>query len=299
MQYCPIRSDSFGLLMSSPTRTILLLSLAIGCTAFGQETAKLPPTPLVVADPASLSAGTERLDLYLLIGQSNMKGRGHVPEIPKNDERILMMHLRDDQWYHARHPLHLTGNATTFEGQDNAGVGPGLTFAEAMQTADPKARIGLIPCAKGGSAIRLWGKGERLYTKAIRRTQLALSQGPVGKTRLRGVLWLQGEADAKEGATEAYAAALHDLVDRLRSDLGDPALPFIACTIGEMRPTTQKWLPTKINAILLDLPKLRPATACVDARDLRGHIGDDLHFDSATQEEIGRRYAAALLQLTP
>jgi hypothetical protein len=31
-----------------------------------------------------------------------------------------MMHKMDDQWYLARHPLHLTGDAKTFQGHDNA-----------------------------------------------------------------------------------------------------------------------------------------------------------------------------------
>lgn len=273
---------------------------ATAMSALAQNKVETPPPtapPLVAADPAALPDGCERLDLYLLVGQSNMKGRGFMPETPKNDPRLLLMHLRDDQWYRARHPLHLTGDARTFQGHDNAGVGPGLAFAEAIQAADPKAAIGLLPCAKGGSAIKLWGAKGPLYLEAVRRARLALSQGPAGNTRLRGVLWLQGEADAKPGALETYPAALHDLVDRLRADLGVPGLPFLACTIGEMRPGPAGNPKAAMNAILLDLPKHRPGTACVDARDLKGHIGDGVHFDTASQEEIGRRYAAAALKL--
>ena len=50
---------------------------------------------------------------------------------------------------------------------------------------------------------------------------------------------------------------------------------------------------------LLALPAQRPFTGCVDARDLRTHIGDSVHFDTAAQEEIGRRYAATYLRLAP
>ncbi len=257
-----------------------------------------PPTkpPLVAADIAALPNGTDHLDLFLLIGQSNMKGRGHMPEEPKNDPRIVMMHLKTDGWFNARHPLHLTGDPETFKGHDNAGVGAGLEFAEAVAAKNPTARIGLLPCAVGGSAIRLWGKGGKLYVEALRRTKLALSQGPKGKTHLRAALWLQGEADAKPGAIETYPAAINDLVDRLRADLGLPDLPFIACTIGEMKPDSETSLKAKMNEILLDLPNHRPNTACVDARDLKGHIGDSVHFDTASQEEIGRRYAAKYLE---
>lgn len=275
------------------------LALFASAPLHAQKVETPPPTapPLVAADPAALAGGCDRLDLYLLIGQSNMKGRGFMPEVAKNDPAVLMMHLRNDLWYRARHPLHLTGDPGTFVGHDNAGVGPGLAFAEARRAAEPTAAVGLIPAAKGGSEIRLWSATGPLYLEAIRKTKLALSQGPAGKTKLRGVLWLQGEADARAGKAEIYAAALHDLVDRLRAALDAPGLPFIAATIGEMRPPAAGDLKPTINAILLDLPKHRPATACVDARDLKGHIGDSVHFDTASQEEIGHRYAAAFAKL--
>ena len=46
-----------------------------------------------------------------------------------------------------------------------------------------------------------------------------------------------------------------------------------------------------MNRLLLSLPEKRAHTACVDARDLKGNIGDNVHFDTAAQEEIGRRFA--------
>lgn len=278
-----------------------LLTLLLPASLPAQKVTTPPPTkpPLIAADIGALPAGTERLDLILLIGQSNMKGRGFMPEEPRHDPRFLMMHLRNDAWYLARHPLHLTGDPETFKGHDNAGVGPGLAFAETIATHDPKARIGLIPAARGGSAIRLWGETGPLYREAIRKTKEALSQGPSGKTRLRAVLWLQGEADSKVELLPRYPDALHSLVDRLRSDLGIPDLPFIASTIGEMRPDTAEVKRTEMNKLLLDLPRQMAHTACVDARDLTGHIGDSVHFDTASQEEIGRRFAAKLIELEP
>jgi hypothetical protein len=40
-----------------------------------------------------------------------------------------------------------------------------------------------------------------------------------------------------------------------------------------------------------------PHTACVDARDLKTHIGDSVHFDTAAQNEIGKRFAAKVIQI--
>lgn len=226
-----------------------------------------------------------------------MKGRGFMPDEPINDPRFVMMHLRNDQWYHARHPLHLIGDPKTFEGHDNAGVGSGLAFAEVIAAESPTSRIGLLPCAKGGSAISLWSEKGKLYVEAVRRTKLAMEEGPEGKTRLRAVLWLQGEADSKVARLPTYAKSLNSLVDRLRADLAVPDLPFIACTIGEMKPDTAEVKRKEMNKLLLDLPNQRAHTACVDARDLKGHIGDSVHFDTASMEEIGKRFAAKLIDL--
>ncbi|MCB1233184.1 MAG: sialate O-acetylesterase [Verrucomicrobiae bacterium] len=256
-----------------------------------------PPTkpPLEPVDIGTLPEGMERIDLYLLIGQSNMKGRGTMPEEPLRDPRIVMMHKKTDEWFLARHPLHLVGDPKTFEGHDNAGVGPGLAFGQAMAKHDSKARIGLIPCAVGGTRISLWQPGARLYEDAIRRAKLAIKQGPEGKTRIAGAIWLQGEADAKPDLIPVYADALNALVDGLRTELGQPHLPFIACTIGEMREgaTMQK----QINALLLTLPERSPHTACVDARYLTSHIGDHVHFDTTAQNQIGRRFAKEMIGL--
>lgn len=80
------------------------------------------------------------------------------------------------------------------------------------------------------------------------------------------------------------------LVTNLRKDTGEPDLPFIACTIGELKPESQESR-AAINAILLNLPQRVPNTACVDSREFAKDIGDRVHFDTATQEKDGKRFA--------
>ncbi len=278
-------------------RSICFCLFALSSPLYAQKAKKPatpPPTkpPLVSVDIAKLPEGATHLDLWLLCGQSNMKGRGFMPEEPKNDPCIVMMHFKDDQWYLARHPLHLTGDAKTFAGHDNAGVGPGLAFAEAIAAANPKSAIGLVPCAVGGSSIKLWQQGAKLYAEALRRAKLALQTTAPVKARLRGILWLQGEANANPLELPLHTERLRAMIAAFRTDLAQPELPFIACTIGEMKPEPLLTNLKAMNAILLDLPKSVPHSACVDARDLKTHIGDSVHFDTAAQEEIGRRFAA-------
>lgn len=286
-------------------RLALLCLLALGSPLFAQKAAKArkastpPPTkpPLVSVDVSKLPEGATHLDLWLLCGQSNMKGRGFIPEEPHNDPRIVMMHKMDDQWYLARHPLHLTGDAKTFQGHDNAGVGPGLAFAEVLAAQDRTAAIGLVPCAVGGSSIKLWQKGAKLYEDALRRAKLALPTTAPVKARIRGILWLQGEANANAEELPLHAARLRAMIEAFRTDLALPELPFIACTIGEMKGEPLLTNLKAMNEVLLSLPRSVPHTACVDARDLKTHIGDAVHFDTAAQNEIGRRFAAKHLEI--
>jgi hypothetical protein len=118
------------------------------------------------------------------------------------------------------------------------------------------------------------------------------------KARLRGVIWLQGEANANPQELPLHAERLRAMIEALRADLALPELPFIACTIGEMKPEPLLTNLKEMNEIQLALPKSVPHTACVDARDLKTHIGDSVHFDTAAQNEIGKRFAAKLTEMT-
>ena len=255
--------------------------------------------PLTPVDLAKPPAGVERVELFLLIGQSNMKGRGEVPATQTPNPRIVMLHLKTDQWFLARHPLHHAGDPVTLKGGGNEGVGPGLAFAQALAARESKVMVGLVPCAVGGSKLNLWMKGARLYEDALRRARLALATKSSVPVVLKGALWLQGEADSSPELQPTYQARLARMLDSLRADLAAPELPFVAATIGEFRAPASGGPNSRalINADLLALPKQRPHTACVDARDLKGHIGDGVHYNAASANIIGERMAAKYFEL--
>lgn len=274
----------------------IVIALYSGLSPLALRSAE-PLTPASISVPP---AGIERVELFLLIGQSNMKGRGAVPAEQAANQRIVMMHIKNDLWYVARHPLHFAGDPVTLQGHDNAGVGPGFAFAEAIAAQEPHAIIGLIPCAVGGTRLDLWVKGGRLYENAVRRAKLALGTKSSVPIVLKGALWLQGEADAKPELQPTYQDRLVHMVDDLRSDLRVPDLPFIAATIGQFGRVAGNDANLKplINQALLGLPQLRPHTACVDARDLQGQIGDNVHYNAASANEIGTRMVAKFEDMT-
>jgi len=251
--------------------------------------------PLHAADFSVFEKETT-LDLFLLVGQSNMKGRGLIDPKPTTHERNLFFHVREQQWYVSRDPLHSAGTPDLIDGSDNAGTGPGMSFAMTLLDKYPEMAIGLVPGAAGGAPINSY-KTE-LFDRSLKLMADGRQQSPL-KTEIKAILWLQGESDATESGYVTYEEKLLDLVDRYRKALKNPELPFIACTVGSfIHPHKRFTRSREINKILLGLPSKRAHTACIDARDLKVTTGDKLHYCKDAQIEIGKRFAAAYLKLS-
>jgi len=221
--------------------------------------------------------------LYLLIGQSNMAGRG-VPdaESKKINEHIFMLDSLNN-WVPATDPVH-------FDKPAIVGVGPAISFANSMLDNNSKIKIGLIPCAIGGSPVKVWEPGAEYlnfhpYDDAISRTQLAMKKGV-----LKGILWHQGESDNDSSLSQLYIQKLSTLINRLRSDLKQPNIPFVAGELGYFIKADY------INKIIPKLPENVSYTAVVSAKDLTDK-GDQLHFNTASARELGKRYAAVMKKL--
>lgn len=255
---------------------------------------------------ASLAKEVRQADIYLLLGQSNMRGRGEFKEsdFQFHDPRILMLPLNGNQLSYAKEPIHDDGSFDLIDRTSNIGVGPGLFFARHILPGNEDRAIVLVPGARGGSWIALWRKGNtraNLYDEAVRRAQLAteLLDSEGIPNRIAGILWLQGESDATEGRFESYEARLNQLIEDFRNDLGRDDLPFMAATIGSfIHGRIDRFSRSReINEVLLSLPQRISNTACVDARHLAGHIGDHLHYNRESQENMGALFAQAMRSL--
>ncbi|MFO1452301.1 MAG: sialate O-acetylesterase [Opitutaceae bacterium] len=219
-------------------------------------------------------------DLFLLIGQSNMAGRGVVEDQDKVPHPRIFMLNAAKAWVPAVDPLH-------FDKPKIAGVGLGSSFARAVAAAEPNAIIGLIPAAVGGTSLDQWIPDGELYTQAVERAKAALSQGG----RLRAILWHQGEADSQPDKAATYAARFDRLITRLRTDLGSPAAPVIVGELLHARSAS-----AVLNPVLRNLPNSVSRCTCIGADGLTDK-GDGTHFDSPSLREFGRRYARAFLAL--
>lgn len=155
----------------------------------------------------------------LLIGQSNMAGRGFLHETtPIYNERIFM--LRNGRWQMMAEPIHFDRTV--------AGIGPASSFAEAWCNANRDKTIGLIPCAEGGSSIDEWQVSGTLFRHAVRETRFALEN-----SELIAILWHQGESDSYGEKYKEYYGKLDRIVNGFRTELGIENVPFIIGGLGD------------------------------------------------------------------
>ena len=154
----------------------------------------------------------------LLIGQSNMAGRGYLHEVtPIYNENIFM--LRNGRWQMMTEPIHFDRSV--------AGVGPAASFAQAWCNANKNEQIGLIPCAEGGSSIDEWSKESTLFRHAVSEAKFAMEN-----SELIAILWHQGESDGRSKKYKKYYHKLNILVNSFRKELGDLEVPFIVGGLG-------------------------------------------------------------------
>ncbi|HYH55279.1 MAG TPA: sialate O-acetylesterase [Anseongella sp.] len=247
----------------------------------------LPAAPALGQELPSPERADSNFHIYILMGQSNMAGRGEITEKyrGRGHERLLMLD-KNNRWVPAKHPLH-------FDKPKAAGVGPGLSFGIAMAKARAGLRIGLVPCAVGGTSINRWQAGAfdkptgtRPWDDAVLRIAAAMKAGTV-----RGILWHQGEGDSSPEAAAVWLDKLAALIGRLREETGNARLPFVAGELGRYRENYGL-----INQELARLPEAVPFTSVVSSRGLR-HKGDGTHLKSSSASRMGKRFAKEILAL--
>lgn len=216
------------------------------------------------------------LDIYLLIGQSNMAGRAPVDAEDEGVVPRAFLFNEEGTWEPLRNPLNRYSTVRKTLSMQRLSLG--YTFAQAMTEATANRTVGIVMNARGGTRIEEWAPGEELYQEAVLRAKAASEDGV-----LRGVLWHQGEGNSKD---PDYLKKFSALVAALRADLDAPELPVVVGQVEGDRP---------VNALLAQVPTAVPHAAMASSAELTTY--DGTHFDAASTREFGRRYAKAMKQL--
>lgn len=222
---------------------------------------------------------------FLLIGQSNMAGRGKPEDaLPVDGTHIRI--LRCGRWKKFFRPVN--------PDRSFSGVCLAESFAEAYAGSNG-VTAGLIPCADGDTTLAQWQPGELLYDHAVAMAKLAMRT-----SQLTAILWHQGEANCAEHLTGPYEEELLYMLTQLRQDLGLPNVPVLLGGLGDFLPDCpldpDLRFAVQINDALRRTADRLPHAAFVPAHGLTANA-DGLHFNSPSLHAFGLRYFSALTEL--
>ncbi len=168
---------------------------------------------------APLSHADAKAKVFILSGQSNMAGGGHVVSEglqfdPAVGDKVRMWD-GSDVW-NKRGNLGKWASLNELQAIKKEMrmdmIGPEFGFAKAMSGLVPADEIHLIKVAKGGTAIDWWlpdAKGKANGHAQLLVTLKNALEKIEGDYEIVGMLWMQGESDAKTQAdAEAYQKKL-------------------------------------------------------------------------------------------
>lgn len=221
----------------------------------------------------------------LLIGQSNMAGRGLKNEVkPIIHERILV--LRNGRFQPMTEPLH--------NDRPNAGIGPAASFALAWCSEHPDEKIGLIPCAEGGSSIDEWLPGTSLFRHAVSEAKFALEN-----SELEAILFHQGENDALNDLYQTYEDKLDQVLSGIRKELNAENVPIVVGGLPDFLGKSGYGIHAiqhdKITSILRNYAENHPNMFFTEACGLDPNE-DGIHINAPSQRRFGLRYYDSLNQ---
>jgi len=266
--------------------------------------------------------------VYLLGGQSNMQGVGKIADLPAEVKKEIP------------HAFFWTGQkfeplvlGTTKISTRITDFGPEVGFALGTAVADRpvyliKYHASGMPLHHGfdgnkwvggdpAPGRRTFYPGEKaddanagtLYAAMVKQFRAGVTHlNEQGHTpAVRGFVWMQGEADAKqkESAT-TYAASLSRLRKRLTEDMTTaPDLPFVFGQVLPHEPPAARFTHRKEireQMAACDSASKKPEAmknATMVSTDGFPLLPDTVHYDAAGQLKLGKAFAAAMKKLQP
>lgn len=235
-------------------------------------------------------AGVEEpVQVFLLVGQSNMEGKGAVQHLADliaapatSAEFAHLMHdgewvVRDDVWisYKRRPDAHATGGLTVGYGGNTDQIGPELGFGTVVGDA-LDAPVLLIKCAWGGASLRedflspgAGGPGGH-YTRMLTETHEVLDdigrffEGYAGQGyELAGLVWFQGWNDHIGQGNPDYTEQLSQFIRDVRAEFDAPRLPVVIGELGQAGADTDNESALRFRA---------QQRAVADAAEFRGTV---------------------------
>lgn len=275
-------------------------------------------------------SGDPELHIYLAVGQSNMQGAAHVQGTIPFHDRVQVLQSEtcpsgDDnphpygEWREMFVPIVMCKEGTrplpNGGPETPIGLGPADSFAVAMaEAAPPNVTIGIVGAAHGdtnidqhlpsctSNCLPSWANNTingapvvngqvTPFTWVVDLAKKAQETGTI-----KGIIFHQGENDAGESS---WPSKVNEYVTALRTELNlDPdEVPFIA---GELPRTGGS--AASHNPLVQQIPTVVQNGHFVSSGPMEngtvlGDRGDGIHWSTESVIEMGKRYAAKMLEV--
>lgn len=241
----------------------------------------------------------DHIKVILLGGQSNMTGFGVSENSLSTTPFNYQAPQPNVQYYHDA-----LGLTTLRPGGGNA-FGPELSFGKTLAEGLSGDSFGLIKYARSGSSLSgNWkptsGSDYVAFNATVTAGLNALALA--GHTyEVTGMLWTQGENDAKNGRTAAqYEADLNGFIADIRGKYGTD-LPFFISRLSSGQTEIDDVNPGGLAQIRTAQHNVAvgDANAYLIDTDSFGLKNDSLHFNTSGQISLGEAFGQAYISAVP
>ena len=204
-----------------------------------------------------IASNTNKKKVFLFAGQSNMDGRANGGQLSANDLKRLSQVADRIQFYYNHQPvtpLQLTVPEKDIQEIYNLtqSFGPELFFGIELAERYPNEEFIFIKRAIGGTSLYgcwnpYWSIEKAQLMKELEEPKLyddfldyigqVLGNYKPNEYEIVGMLWVQGETDSGvkkwgEKPANEYGYNLRNLIEKTRTDLGIPQMPFVIFQVG-------------------------------------------------------------------
>ncbi|MFN3168052.1 MAG: sialate O-acetylesterase, partial [Phycisphaeraceae bacterium] len=240
--------------------------------------------------PTLQPAHADHIKVFLLAGQSNMDGRAPASGLPTNPVN-LQLPQADILFYEG-------GNLRTLRPDSGTDFGPEITFGRSIADEMAGDAFGLIKYGVGGTDLHNdWdpatGGTYNTFRNIVTNGLNALA-GAGHTYEIVGMLWTQGERDAKTNRTTAqYEFDLNEFIADIRTNYGAD-LPFLLSRLSSGQTNINPTQLSSIRTAQQNVADNDPLAFMIDT-DGFGIKGDNLHFNAAGQIALGEAFAQTFI----
>ena len=224
----------------------------------------------------------DKVWVYLMAGQSNMEGNGQImPQDTIAHPRLITINTKGE-WVKLKEPINL--NFPWYKKLD-CGHSFGM---EMLEKVPEDVTIAVISTAVGGSSVNHWLDDTEFRTMHLwsNITKMIGEAKKVGT--IKGMIWHQGETDAKPERLKTYTDKLNTLFTKIRKECNNKNMPIVIGELGDFGMDRPVW--KEFNTILEKYSSENSNIEMIKTSDL-DDMGDKVHFNNISLRKMGKRYA--------